>query len=141
MKENYFIFKQSKMMKYVQMNRELKDSVEWDKILSLGERERISFIQVVDDNENTVVIAFQGLQWQDQNNELQLQKLEVKEAFQKSGIGTTILKMVIAIGYFYRATKITGVVAGEPFLWDWYPKLGFTIHDENKLLMELRRSS
>jgi thiamine pyrophosphokinase len=137
MKDNYFIFSQSEMMKYVQMYQELGDSLEWSKLLCLSERERISFIQVIDDDNSRTVLAYQGLQWDLKNKELKLQKLEVNKAIGKSGIGTTILKMVIAIGHFYDASTITGTVVGEQFLWDWYPKLGFTIHDENKLLLEL----
>ena len=138
MKENYFVFPLSEMMKYVQMYQESGDGLNWVEVLSLNERQRISFIQVMDDAESGTVLAYQGLQWDPKNNELKLQKLEVMEAYGKSGIGTTILKMVIAIGIFYNATRITGIVAGKPFLWNWYPKLGFTIYDENKLLIELK---
>jgi hypothetical protein len=138
MKENYLIFPLSELMEYVHMYKELGDAINWVEILSLSERERISFIEVTDESGNGTRLAYQGLQWDPKNNELKLQKLEVKEAYGRSRIGTTILKMVIAIGIFYKAPRITGIVAGKPFLWNWYPRLGFTIYDENKLLMEMK---
>ena len=135
--ENFLRFTLSEMLKYVQMHREAGDTLNWSEILFLKDRPRISFIEVTANDDREHQIAFQGLQWNNRSNELKLQKIEVAEEFQKSRIGTTIIKMVIAIGIFYEAKRITGTVAGKPFLWDWYPKLGFTIYDGNKLLMEL----
>jgi hypothetical protein len=134
---NYFVFTLTEMKKYVQMYREQSETVNWSEILRLEHRLPISFIHVVDDNDQTKVLAFAEWGWNLVDQELEFGKIEVKESLCKSGIGTAIMKMVFAIAKFYEAPRITGTIAGKKHLWHWYAMLGFTIHNQNKLLMDL----
>jgi hypothetical protein len=137
MKPNYFIFSLSEMMEYVRLCRKGVGALDWDQILELKGRPNVTFIQVVDES-NKTELAFAGWGWD--NDEIKSGKIHVDKSLQKQGIADTIMKMFIAIAKSNNASKITGVIDGDGFLWDWYKKLGFTVYDGNKLLMELRIS-
>jgi hypothetical protein len=136
MRPNYYIFILTEMLKYCQIYKDDGDTLNWIEVLELNQHpDRISNINVVDDNNSSNVLAYAVWGWKDR--ELKFGKAEVKDkSLKKHNIGTVIMKMVIAIAKFYKASLITDSVTGEPFLWDWYPKLGFTIYDQNKLIME-----
>ncbi len=139
MRSNILVFKLSKMIKYCEMYKEKGDSLNWGEILKLEKYPMcIVLIHVVDDNDESKVLAYANWTGVDSNHELKFGKVEVKvESLRKHGIGETLMKIVIAIAKHFKATKITGVIAGDPFLWDFYKKLGFTIYDENKLCLDI----
>ncbi len=136
MNPNYFIFNWTQMMAYVQMDRELGGDVKWADVLELENCPPISLIQVVDDNDDRKILAFVGLTWEHEGMELVVGNIKVEEGWNHQGVGPVIIRMVIAIGRFFKTQRITGTVVGESSNWDWYKKLGFQIHDCNKLLME-----
>jgi len=135
MKPNYFILPLAEMKKYIRMCQEGGDTLDWSQILELKDRPRVTFIQVVENNKE---LASAGWGWD--GDEIKFGKIHVDESVQKQGIADTIMKMLIAIAKHYNASKITGVIDGEEFLWGWYKKLGFVVYDGNKLLMKLRES-
>jgi GNAT superfamily N-acetyltransferase len=137
MKPNHFIFSLSEMKEYVQLYRERRDAVDWGQILELKDRPRIAFIQVLDENRKTE-LAMAGWGWE--NDVIKFGKIYVDKSVQRQGIADTIMQMFISIAKINQASKITGVIDGEEFLWNWYKKLGFEIYDGNNLLMELRNS-
>lgn len=135
MKPNYFEFTLEEMKKYVLINQERGDAVDWADVLGFDGREKITSIRVFDNEHKSQELAYSMWGWSMKDSELKFGKIEVKEKSQL-GIGTTIMKMVFAIARFYKAPRITGTISGEKHLWHWYAKLGFTIHSYNKLLME-----
>lgn len=140
-KSNLLSFNVSQMKKYAQMYEASRDSIDWIKILELNGSPAPTYIQITDDLDSKREVAYAVWGWDMKDNELKFGKIEVKdESLRKYGVGTTIMKMVIAIAKFYLAPRITGTIAGDKHLWHWYAKLGFTIHDQNKLLMEISKS-
>ena len=131
------MFSLSEMLEYVEISKTEGSSVNWAEILSFAERPRISLIQVFDDSDKSIVLAEASLGWV--GDVLKLQKIEVHN--QKQGIGTTMLKMVIAIAKFHNASRIEGTVAGEKFLWEWYQKFGFEIQNDRELLMQFNQDN
>jgi predicted GNAT family N-acyltransferase len=141
MKSNLLSFNVSQMIKYAQMYKESRDQIDWIKIINLDGLSAPTYIQVIDDVDNKNEVAYAVWGWEQNDNELRFGKIEVKdESLQKNGVGTTIMQLVIVIAKFYNASRITGTIAGDKYLWHWYAKLGFTIHDQNKLLMEFSNS-
>jgi hypothetical protein len=140
MEPNYFIFTIAEMKKYCQKYKDDGDTIDWAEILQLNRHPiRISFIHVVEDHDFSKVLAYAEWGWNNEDGELKFAKIRVKDkSLRRHKIGTVMMKMVIAIAQFYEAPRITGTVTGEPFLWDWYPKLGFAIYDRNKLLLEIK---
>ena len=137
---NIFIFPLAEMKNYVAMYDEFGDEVDWDNILKLKPTQRkIISIHVMDDVDIKKELASAVWVWK--RDGMYFHKIEVDKSVRGQHIGPTIMKMVIAIAKFYGASKITAVIEGhgEEFLYDWYPKLGFTIYDGNKLLMEIKQ--
>lgn len=137
MGSNILIFKLSEMRKLCELfrgNRQLN----WVEILGLHEHlTPFISIMVIDDHDRNRELASAIWIWNQADCELQLGKIVVKDnSIKRQGIGTVMMMMIITIAEFYGMQRITGTVAGEPYLWDWYPKLGFTIYDYNKLIME-----
>jgi hypothetical protein len=136
MEPNYLIFTPDEMNGFVQQYNETGNETDWVEILDLNKHADvpITSIQVIN---NRTELAYAQWGWSNGKVELEFHKIEIKDkSLQKRGIGTTLMKMVIAIAQFYNASKITGTIAGDRYLWDWCRKLGFTIHDQRKLLME-----
>ena len=72
------------------------------------------------------------------DHEMKFGKIEVAEPFREHGIGTILMEMVISIAKFYEAPRITGTIQdGEKFRWYWFARLGFTIYEQRRLLIEL----
>jgi len=138
MKPNYFIFSLPEMKEYVRLHEEDDDSTDWGLILELKARDRVTFIQVIGEDNKTELASI-GWGWN--NDEIKFGKIQVDKSLRKQGIADTLMKMFLEIAKFYKASRITGVIDGDPFLWEWYPKLGFSVYDGNKLLMELRHTS
>jgi hypothetical protein len=138
MEANYFIFTLSEMKLFCERYDSEGDNLDWAEILELKNHlNPITFIHVVDDNDNTNIVAYAEWGWSAIDHELKFSKIKVvDESLRGQDIGPVLTKMVISIAKYYGAPRITGTVAGAPFLWDWYPKLGFTIYDYNKLIME-----
>lgn len=141
MEENCFRCKISEMMDYVAMLKEKGAALDWVEILKLEDRcAPIRYIRVLDDQYRQMVLGSAVLSYEmegDVLTELRFDKIQVDESWRKKRIGTTIMAMIFAIARHYQARRITGTIYGDKFLWDWYAKLGFTIYDRNKLLMEL----
>jgi GNAT superfamily N-acetyltransferase len=118
------------------------DTLDWAEILLLNNHPVCTTsIDVVDNDHDTKIIAYAHWSWGDKDRELKLAKIEVvDESLRGQDIGTVLMKMVIDIAKYYGAPRITGTVAGDSFLWKWYPKLGFTIYDNNKLVMEIDKN-
>jgi hypothetical protein len=127
------------MKEYVSINQERGDAVDWADVLGFDGCEKITSIRVFDNEKKSQELACATWGWNLKDSELEFHKIEVKEESQ-FGIGTTIMKIVFAIARFYKAPRITGTISGEKYLWNWYAKLGFTIHSYNKLLMELDKT-
>jgi predicted GNAT family N-acyltransferase len=134
MKPNYFILSLPEIKEYVRLHKESGDSVGWSQILELKHRPKVTSIQVIDEDGKTE-LASVGWGWN--NDEIKFGKIQVDKSLRRQGIADTMMKMFLEIAKFYKASRITGVIDGDPFLWDWYPKFGFSVHDGNKLLMEL----
>jgi predicted GNAT family N-acyltransferase len=117
------------------MFQENEDALSWDKVLELEERPPVSLIEVTSDNNDTTIVA--SVSWGWKGKEIRLATIEVNEPLRGQNIGNTLMIMLIAIARHYDATKITGRIDGEEFLWNWYQKLGFRIFGENKLEMKL----
>jgi GNAT superfamily N-acetyltransferase len=139
--ENYFRCKISEMMNYVGMFMEKGAALDWAEILKLKDRSApIKYIGVVDDQFRQIVLGSAVFSYEtksDDLTELRFDKIQVDESWRKKRIGTTIVAMLFAIARHYQVRRITGTIYGDKFLWHWYAKLGFTIYDQNKLLMEL----
>lgn len=128
-------FNITQMKEYAQKRIESRNQMDWKETLGLGESPAPVQIQVLGDDGKTVV-AYAMWGWSEK--ELKFGKIEVQDALlKKQGVGTTIMSIVFAIAKTYDASRITGKIAGEKYLWHWYANLGFTIYDQNKLLMEL----
>ena len=141
MKSNLLSFSVSQMKKYAEWHKDSEDAIDWTDELELNGPPAPTYIQVMDDVGDKGEVAYAVWRWDIKDNELKFGKIEVKdESLQKYGVGTTIMNMVIAIAKSYKAPRITGTIAGDKYLWHWYAKLGFTIYDQNKLLMELSKS-
>jgi N-acetylglutamate synthase-like GNAT family acetyltransferase len=137
MEENCFWCKLSEMMSYVRTYSEKGDALDWVEILKLKERPvRITYIGVVDDHYPEIVVGSAAWWYRPKGDKLKFDRIQVEKNWRNKYIGTTIMAMVIAIARFYKVQRITGTIVGEKFLWYWYAKLGFTIYDRNKLLME-----
>ena len=135
MKPNHFEFTIDDMKNHVLKDQELGDAVNWKEILDLEGREKVTSIRVLDNN-GTKELACVVWKWNDKG-EIKIGKIDVAEAVQRKKFGNTLMKMLIAIAHIQGASRITGIVSGKKFLWNWYQDLGFKIHDENKLIMEL----
>jgi len=111
---------------------------ELTEILSLQNHpDRISSISVLEERNNEIkVIASVGIEWK--NDNAYITKVEVLEIqLRGQHIGTTLIKMVIAIARYYGASSIFGVISGsKDYRYDWYPKLGFKIYEGNKMKLE-----
>ena len=137
-KPNQILLPLSLLKDYIQMHQEQGEALDWIKILDLGERPPVSLIQVSANENKANVLAF--VEWGWKEKVIKIGKIKVVEALRNQGIGNIMMKMIFAIANYYGASKIVGVIDGEPFLWDWYSKLGFMIYDGNKLLMNLEDS-
>jgi len=136
-KPNQIFLPLTLMMKYVQMCQEQGNALDWSKILDLEDRPCVSIIEVKADNNEAEVLAHARWGWN--SDEIKFGTIHVEKPFRQQGIADTIMKIFIAIARFYDASKITGVIDGEDFLPGWYQKLGFTVYDDNKLLMDLSK--
>ena len=140
MEEGCFRCKISEMMNYVAMFMEKGAGLDWVEILKLEDRSApIHYIGVLDDQYRQMVLGSAVLSYETKGDvltELRFDKIQVDESWRKKRIGTTIMAMIFAIARHYRVRRITGTIYGDKFLWYWYAKLGFTIYDLNKLLME-----
>ena len=140
MEENCFRCKISEMMNYVAMFMEKGAGLDWGEILKLEDRSApIRYIRVLDDQHRQIVLGSAVLSYETEGDvltELRFDKIQVDESWRKKRIGTTIMAMIFAIARHYQVRRITGTIYGDKFLWYWYAKLGFTIYDWNKLLME-----
>jgi GNAT superfamily N-acetyltransferase len=128
------------MMIYVGLFMEKGAALDWVEILKLEDRSApISYIGVLDDRYWQMVLGSAVLSYETKGDiltELRFDKIQVDESWRKKRIGTTIMAMIFAIARHYQVRRITGTIYGDKFLWYWYAKLGFTIYDRNKLLME-----
>lgn len=140
MEENCFRCKLAEMLDYVRMFMEKGAALDWAGVLKLKERRTpIQYIGVMDDDYKQLVLGSAVWSYEANDEELtemRFDRIQVDEAWRGKGIGTTIMAMVIAIARHYKVRRITGTICGDKFLWYWYAKLGFTIHDRNKLLMK-----
>ena len=140
MEEGCFRCKISEMMNYVAMLTEKGATLDWVEILKLEDRlAPIRYIGELDDQYQQIVLGSAVLSYEREGDvftELRFDKIQVDESWRKKRIGTTIMAMIFAIASHYQVQRITGTIYGDTFLWYWYAKLGFTIYDENKLLME-----
>ena len=128
----------AQIKEYTQKYIESRNQIDWKEILEIDEPPAPVRIQVLEEDGKTVV-AYAIWGWN--GKELDFGKIEVQEeSLKEKGIGTTIMSMVLAIAKAYGTSKITGEIAGKKHLWHWYAKMGFTIYDRNKLLMELSNS-
>jgi GNAT superfamily N-acetyltransferase len=138
--ENCFRCKISEMMSYVGLFMEKSAALDWVEILKLKDRPTpINYIEVLDDQYRQMVLGSAVLSYEVKDNnltELSFDKIQVDESWRKRRIGTTIMAMIFAIARHYQVRRITGTIYGDKFLWYWYAKLGFTIYDRNKLIME-----
>lgn len=134
MQANVIILPISTMLKYAQKNKTHNTPLIWKEILELEKRPRVTLIEVrKDDPKSDEVLA--SLSWGWNGEEIRLAKIEVSEPFRENGIGNVLMSMLFSIAQFYGCKRITGVMSGPRFLREWYEKLGFEIHEENKLLM------
>jgi GNAT superfamily N-acetyltransferase len=140
MEESCLRCKLAEMLEYVHMFMEKGAALDWAGMLDLKERRTpIDYIRVMDDDYKQLVLGSAAWSYEvkgEELTEMRFDRIQVDEAWRGKGIGTTIMAMVIAIGRHYKVRRITGTIRGDKFLWYWYAKLGFTIHDRNQLLME-----
>jgi predicted N-acetyltransferase YhbS len=140
MNENCFRCKVSEMMNYVRMFLDRKAALDWVGILKLKERAvPLQSIRVMDDQYEQMVLGSAVWSYEmkdDELSELRLDRIQVDECWRRKCIGSTLMAMVIATARYYQARRITGMISGDKFLWYWYARLGFTIHDRDQLLME-----
>jgi hypothetical protein len=134
-KPNQIILPISLLLDYIQMYQDKGDALNWIRILELEKRPPVSLIQIHDDGNKTSVLASSMRGWKEK--EIKIGKIEVVESWRKKDIGNILMKMLFVIAEFYGASRITGAINGKKFLRDWYKNLGFTISDDNKLIMEL----
>ena len=135
MKSNVITLPMSTMLEYAKKNRRHDVHLDWGEILELEKRPPVALIQIHRDDDTSDILA--SLSWGWQDKEMKLAKITVvdKNDFRKKGIGNALMEMLFSVAKFYECSKITGVIDGKKFLWDWYEKLGFDIYDKNKLLM------
>jgi GNAT superfamily N-acetyltransferase len=135
--ENCFRCQLSEMMSYVRRFKEKETALDWVEVLKLREHPMpIHYIGVIDDDYRQMVLGSAAWSYASDGDELRFDRIQVDECWREKGIGTTIMAMVIAIARHYQVRRITGTISGDKFLWYWYAKLGFTIYDRNKLLIE-----
>lgn len=123
------------ILRYIQVNV-AGDSLDWGTELSLHKHSyRIISIDIWNQKVGDVGYA----RWGWKGDEMKFHKVEVEPEYQKQGIGSILMQMVIAIAKYFKATKITSTIAGDDFLDGWYEELGFTIYNQNKIVLELNK--